>query len=309
MKILITGGAGFIGSHIAEFYFNKNYEVYILDNLATGKRDNVNFINDEHFFSECITNKGFINRLVEDQQFDIVVHLAAVVNVVDTINDPIKSHEVNIKGTLNILEANRQCNKNLKKLIFASSAAVYGNTNSLPKIVKSFINPESPYAIEKYAGEQYAKIYSKLYGLPTTVLRFFNIFGERQDPSSPYSGVISIMHKQFINNGKFTFYGDGEQTRDFVYVKDLVQAIDIVINNSKTNGKIYNLGTGEQVSLLNLFNYFTSIFNKSIDYDFEKERDGDIKYSYAEIDGLKSLGYSPEYDIKSGLKKYVKSYE
>lgn len=305
MRILITGGAGFIGSHLAEFYYGKDNEVYILDNLETGKRDNIRFIEDKNFFNESVTNKQFINSIIKQYQFDIVIHLAAVVNVVDTIENPVKSHEVNVKGTLNMLEANKQYNRNLKKFVFASSAAVYGNTEDLPQKVKSYIEPESPYAIEKYAGEQYSKIYSQLYDLPTTALRFFNIFGARQDPNSPYSGVISIMHKQFSGNGKFTFYGDGKQTRDFVYVKDLVKAVDIVISNNSTNGKVYNLGTGRQVSLHDIFNYFESIFNKSIEYSYSQERKGDIKYSYANIDELSSLGYKPEYSVRKGLEEYM----
>lgn len=206
-----------------------------------------------------------------------------------------------------MLEANKKYNNNLKKFVFASSAAVYGNTEDLPQKVKSYIEPESPYAIEKYAGEQYSKIYSKLYDLPTTALRFFNIFGARQDPNSPYSGVISIMHKQFSDNDGFTFYGDGKQTRDFVYVKDLVQAVDIVISNNSTNGKVYNLGTGRQTSLHDIFNSFESIFNKSIKYSYAQERKGDIKYSYANIDELTSLGYKPEYSVRRGLEEYINS--
>ncbi|HBC9226996.1 NAD-dependent epimerase/dehydratase family protein [Staphylococcus epidermidis] len=307
MKILITGGAGFIGSHLAEFYDSNSYEVFILDNLETGKRENVHFIDEKHFFNESVTNQLFIENLIKKYQFDIVIHLAAVVNVVDTINNPITSHKVNIKGTLDILEANKKFNSNLKKFIFASSAAIYGNTDSLPKQVESFINPESPYAIEKYAGEQYTKLYFNLYNLPTTSLRFFNIFGPRQDPSSPYSGVISIMNEKFKNNEKFTFFGDGNQTRDFVYVKDLVQAIDIVIQNDNTKGHIYNLGTGIPSSLKDIFDNFTNIFDKQIEYNHSIERKGDIKHSYANIDSLSSLGYKPEYTIEKGLLEYVHS--
>ena len=182
MKVLITGGAGFIGSHLAE-HFNENHEVFILDNLSTGHRSNVSFIDEKHFIENSITNKIFIKNLIVEQNFDIIIHLAAIVNVVDTINNPILSQTVNIEGTLNLLEVNRQYNSNLKKFIFASSAAVYGNTELLPQTVQSFIDPESPYAIEKYSGEQYTKLYNTLYNLPTTALRFFNIYGPRQDPS------------------------------------------------------------------------------------------------------------------------------
>lgn len=307
MKILITGGAGFIGSHIAEYFNNEGEEVFVLDNLRTGHRSNVEFIDEAHFIKNDVTNKMFIDKLIKKEQFDIVIHLAAIVSVVDTIKDPILSQSVNIDGTLNLLEANKQYNKNINKFVFASSAAIYGNTDNLPKQVETYIDPESPYAIEKYAGEQYTKIYNKLYGLPTTTLRFFNIYGPRQDPSSAYSGVLSIMNNKYRNDEPFTFFGDGSQTRDFVYIKDLVQAVSIVIGNEKTNGKIYNLGTGSQTSLLQIFEEFQQIYDKNISYTFTEERSGDIKDSYAQIDELKALGYEPKYCIKDGLKAYVNS--
>lgn len=226
-------------------------------------------------------------------------------SVVETIKDPILSQSVNIESTLNILESNRQYNKNLKKFIFASSAAVYGNTEDLPKKVATFIDPESPYAIEKYAAEQYTKLYNKLFNMPTTSLRFFNIYGPRQDPSSPYSGVLSIMNEKFQNDDTFTFFGDGEQTRDFVYIKDLVQAVTIVLNNESSNGRIYNLGNGNQISLLQIFNTFKKLYNKTINHNFSDTRSGDIKHSYAQIEELTSLGYKPKYDVEDGLKAYV----
>ncbi|ANQ63404.1 NAD-dependent epimerase/dehydratase family protein [Staphylococcus equorum] len=305
MKILITGGAGFIGSHLAEYFINSNHEVFILDNLSTGHRSNVSFIDDLHFIKNDVTNKTLVQDIIKKEKFDIVIHLAAVVSVVETINNPILSQKVNIDGTLNILEANRQYNENLKKFVFASSAAVYGNTKGLPKQVETFIDPESPYAIEKYAGEQYTKLYNKLYGLPTTALRFFNIYGPRQDPSSPYSGVLSIMHNKFQNDESFKFFGDGEQTRDFVYVKDLVQAVSIIINNDNANGGIYNLGTGKPLSLLQMFDEFKKLYSKTVDYNFTEARSGDIKHSYAEIDDLKALGYTPKYSVEEGLKEYI----
>lgn len=305
MKILITGGAGFIGSHLAEYFINSNHEVFILDNLSTGHRSNVSFIDDLHFIENDVTNKTLVQDLIKEEQFDIVIHLAAVVSVVETINNPILSQKVNIDGTLNLLEANRQYNENLKKFIFASSAAVYGNTKGLPKKVETFIDPESPYAIEKYAGEQYTKLYNKLYDLPTTALRFFNIYGPRQDPSSPYSGVLLIMHNKFQNDEAFKFFGDGEQTRDFVYVKDLVQAVSIVINSDNANGGIYNLGTSKPLSILEMFDEFKKLYSKTIDYSFTEARSGDIKHSYAEIDDLKALGYTPKYSVEEGLKEYI----
>ncbi|MBF2779556.1 NAD-dependent epimerase/dehydratase family protein [Staphylococcus saprophyticus] len=304
MKVLITGGAGFIGSHLAE-HFNNSNEVFILDNLSTGHRSNVSFIDESHFIENSITNKPLVQELIKKEKFDVVIHLAAVVSVVETINNPILSQSTNIDGTLNLLEANRKFNGNLKKFIFASSAAVYGNTELLPQEIESFIDPESPYAIEKYTGEQYTKIYNRLYNLPTTALRFFNIYGPRQDPSSPYSGVLSIMNSEFYNDGLFTFFGDGKQTRDFVYVKDLVQAISIIINKKEGNGKVFNLGNGRQSSLLEIFEIFEMLYGKTINYQFKSAREGDIKYSYAQIEDLKKMGYLPKFNIKDGLQEYI----
>lgn len=304
MKVLITGGAGFIGSHLAE-HFNNSNEVFILDNLSTGHRSNVSFIDESHFIENSITNKSLVQELIKKEKFDVVIHLAAVVSVVETINNPILSQSTNIDGTLNLLEANRKFNGNLKKFIFASSAAVYGNTELLPQEIESFIDPESPYAIEKYTGEQYTKIYNRLYNLPTTALRFFNIYGPRQDPSSPYSGVLSIMNSEFYNDGLFTFFGDGKQTRDFVYVKDLVQAISIIINKKEGNGKVFNLGNGRQSSLLEIFEIFEMLYGKTINYQFKSAREGDIKYSYAQIEDLKKMGYLPKFNIKDGLQEYI----
>lgn len=307
MKILVTGGAGFIGSHIVERYHKENHEVHVIDNFSTGKRENIDFLPNEYIYNFEVQNRKLFSKLLEKEDYDIVIHLAAVVSVVETIENPLYSQSVNNNATLNILESIRQHTGDLKKFIFASSAAVYGNDPVLPKTIKSSINPESPYAIQKFSSEQYGVIYNKLYDIPTTSLRFFNVYGPRQNPESAYSGVISIMNKCFSEDNEFTFYGDGNQTRDFVYIMDLVDAIDIVINNSKTNGKIYNLGTGNSTSLLDIYNEFRRVYGKDIKYSFKPERPGDIRESYADISELKELGYSPRYSINEGLKEYIYS--
>ncbi|WP_210146356.1 GDP-mannose 4,6-dehydratase [Staphylococcus sp. GDY8P29P] len=308
MKILITGGAGFIGSHLAENFYNDNHEVFIVDNLSSGHRENINFIDDNHFFHKDVIDFNFIENLIYKENFHIIIHLAAVVNVVDTIKNPILSQKINTEATLNILECIRKHNRKIQRFIFASSAAIYGNTSSLPKKEDVYINPESPYAIQKYSSEQYAKIYYNLYNIPTTSLRFFNIFGPRQDPSSPYSGVISIMQQKFIEKEAFNFYGDGNQTRDFVYVKDLVSAINVIIENEESKGNIYNLGTQIPSSLKDIFEIFSDIYSSKIDYSFKKERKGDIKHSYANIEKLQQLGYKPRYNIYQGLKEYISDF-
>lgn len=307
MKILVTGGAGFIGSHIVERYHKENHEVHVIDNFSTGKRENIDFLPNEYIYNFEVQNRKLFSKLLEKEDYDIVIHLAAVVSVVETIENPLYSQSVNNNATLNILESIRQHTGNLKKFIFASSTAVYGNDPVLPKTIKSSINPESPYAIQKFSSEQYGVIYNKLYDIPTTSLRFFNVYGPRQNPESAYSGVISIMNKCFSEDDAFTFYGDGNQTRDFVYIMDLVNAIDIVINNSKTNGKVYNLGTGNSTSLLDIYNEFRRVYGRDIKYSFKPERPGDIRESYADISELKELGYSPRYSINEGLEEYIYS--
>lgn len=305
MKILITGGAGFIGSHIAEYFVEHYNDVYIIDNLVSGYRENVDFIKDENFFNIDVTNYTEVNELIETYQFDVIIHLAAMVSVVETVEKPEQSNKVNIDAVLNILQACREKNPGIKKIIFASSAAVYGNEKSLPKSTHSPIQPESPYAIQKYCGEQYVKLYSSLYNLPTVSLRFFNVYGPKQDPKSQYSGVLSIIKSAFEKDEIFNLYGDGKQTRDFVYVKDVVQAVKIVLENEGCNGGVYNVGTGTATSLLTIIDTFSKLINKQIEINYLNSRKGDVKYSYADITELKAFGYTPMYSIGKGLNEYL----
>lgn len=306
MKALITGGAGFIGSHVAEYFMKHDTEVHVIDNLSSGFLKNIPFVNNEHIYIKDITDFEFVTQLIQKEQFDFVIHLAAMVSVVETIEKPELSNRINIDATVNILETIRTYNPNIKKVIFASSAAIYGHLPDLPKSVEqSKPFPLSPYAIQKYAGEQYAKIYNHLYQIPCTCLRFFNIYGPRQNPTSDYSGVISIMNTKFLNHSTFTFYGDGEQTRDFVYIDDLINAISIVLNTTLTDGFIYNVGTGTQTNLKAVFKSFENGFDYHIPYQFEAPRLGDIKHSCADITPLKSLGYKPKYSIEEGITAYL----
>lgn len=307
MKILITGGAGFIGSHTAQKYFQEGNEVFVLDNLSTGKKENIPFIKDENFIEADISDFYTVDKIVKENNFDAVIHLAAIVNVVDTVNDPVVSNKINIDSTLNLLESLKLHSPKLKKFVFASSAAVYGNNLKLPNKVGENVNPLSPYALQKYAGEQYTKIYKELYNLPTVSLRFFNVYGPRQDPNSPYSGVLSIMRDKYITKTPFTFYGDGQQTRDFVFVQDIVQAIDLVINTDSTNGKIFNVGTGKSTSLRQIFKLYSNLYGIQIKSYIAEERKGDIKHSFADISDLVKLGYEPKFDVKLGLEYYYNS--
>lgn len=304
-KVLITGGAGFIGSHLAEKLYMEGLDVYVLDNLSTGKLGNISFLDKQKIFLQDIGNKRAVDNIIKKHNFTYIIHLAAVVSVVDTVNNPINSHNINVNSTLDLLESVRLYGKNIKKVLFASSAAVYGRNKMLPKHTDSAIDLVSPYAIQKFNAENYMSIYSNLYGVPTVSLRFFNVYGPRQNVSSTYSGVLSIMNNQFANNRSFTFYGDGEQTRDFIYIKDLIEAINIVLKNEDLKGKVCNVGTGNSTSLNEVFNVFKNVYGYSIVKKYESERVGDIRHSFSDITELKELGFNPKYDIKKGLEEYV----
>ncbi len=284
---------------------NNNIEVHIIDNLSTGDIKNIPFIPKNNIHIKNVTDYKYIKKLFQNYNFDYVIHLAAIVSVVETIETPIISNQVNLDASLNLLNTIKQYNPKIKKFIFASSAAVYGKIEGLPKSVESAINPLSPYAIQKYASEQYAKIYNDLYNIPTVSLRFFNIYGPKQNPNSDYSGVISIMNKCFINRQKFTFFGDGEQTRDFVYIDDLVQAVWLILQNDTVSGEIFNIGTGKQTSLNQVYNILQKYYNYNIPFEYKEERKGDIKHSYADIIALEKIGYVPNFTMEKGIIEYL----
>ncbi|MEB7435179.1 NAD-dependent epimerase/dehydratase family protein [Staphylococcus pasteuri] len=304
-KALITGGAGFIGSHMAYKCIQNNIEVHIIDNLSTGRLENIPFIQKDRFYHEDINNLKFVSDLIKKEKFDYVIHFAAMASVVETVEQPQQSNQVNIDATLNILESLRLNHPNVKKFLFASSAAVYGQLEGLPKAIDSRIDPKSPYAIQKYTGESYAKVYNQLYQLPTVSLRFFNVYGPRQNPYSDYSGVLSILNQKFIKKDTFTFYGDGLQTRDFIYIDDLVEACWLVLHDDEINGKVFNLGTGQQTTLKQIVNIFEENFNYTIPYTYKNERAGDIKHSFADITPLQNIGFKPKYSIEKGIKAYL----
>ncbi|MHB7917071.1 NAD-dependent epimerase/dehydratase family protein [Staphylococcus borealis] len=302
-KVLITGGAGFIGSNLAEF-LNKDFDVYVLDNFRTGKQENITFLEPHRIFNEDILNTKKITEIIKEYKFEYIIHLAALVSVAESIESPKLSQEINSVATLKLLEIIRKHNKKIKKFVFASSAAVFGNLPDLPKTNYSPVMPLTPYAIDKYHGERTTINYYNLYSVPTVALRFFNVFGPKQDPTSQYSGVISKIFDSFENDRPFIFYGNGEQTRDFIYVYDVVQAIKILMLNNTVNGKVFNIGTGKYTNLLNVFKIIESLYGKSIHYSFKDERIGDIKHSYTDIIELKNLGFRPKFNIQSALKNY-----
>ncbi|MGF3105055.1 NAD-dependent epimerase/dehydratase family protein [Rossellomorea sp. DUT-2] len=307
-KILVTGGAGFIGSHIVEELLNNNEQVVVIDNFSMGSMDNLPKDDKLTIVEGDISSKETIEKLFQQHRFKKIFHLGAIASVAASVEDPLHTHQTNLEATLYLLEESRE-QGGLERFVFASSAAVYGDEPTLPKKETSTIRPLTPYAIDKFASEQYVLAFSRLYDIPTTAVRFFNVFGNRQNPSSPYSGVVSILtdkFKQLVNNEEtnFTLYGDGEQTRDFIYVKDVVQANLLVSESREAIGKVFNVGTGESTSLNELIGMYEEITNTKLPIKQLEERSGDIKESYSDISELKSLGFDPKFSMREGLLEY-----
>lgn len=302
-KIIVTGGLGFIGSHLVERLSEDNL-VVVIDDQSTGTVENVKHLN----LSKIDTNLGDITSINLDEIFDgsdYVFHEAAVTSVQKSVDDPFKTNEVNITGTLKVLEAAK--NVSVKKVVIASSSAVYGDTESLPLSENEPVNPLSPYAVGKTAGELYCNVFSEIYGLPTVSLRYFNVFGPRQDPNSEYAAVIPIFIDKILKNESPIIYGDGEQSRDFVSVKHVVDA-NIRAAKSKLTGP-FNIGLGKSTTINQLLETLNEIMGTDIKPVYEKERPGDIKYSLADISKAKSLGYHPKTDFKDELAQTVEWFK
>ncbi len=227
---LITGGAGFIGSTLANYY-SKDNQVVVIDDLSMGQTENLNASENITFIEGSVTDQQLMEKVLQEYQFDYIFHLAAIASVADSVARPVETHQVNFESVLQLLELIRKYQKDLKRLVFASSAAVYGDEPTLPKQEESVIRPLTPYAVDKFASEKYVLNYCHLYDVPTSAVRFFNVYGPNQNPNSPYSGVISIVmdsYKRLLANQEVTFniFGDGKQSRDFVFVEDVVQALE-----------------------------------------------------------------------------------
>ena len=305
MKILITGGAGFIGSHLTDRIMVAGGQVRVLDNLSTGKLENLPKDKKSfEFIRGDIQEWKTVSDCVRDM--DAVVHLAAVASVQASIDQPMETHRTNFDGTLNLLEASRV--HGVKRLLYASSAAIYGDTATVPVSEETAPNPLSPYAVDKLSGEYYLRYYFTRFGLPATSFRFFNIYGPRQDPSSPYSGVISIFVDRLKRNQPVTLFGDGSQTRDFVYVADLVDLLARAVRRTEGVGGVFNVGTGRRYSLLQLLSHLEKISGMKIDRRHEPARLGDIKDSCADVSRLKQVfGNAPAMRFDQGLKKLLES--
>ena len=299
-KYLITGGAGFIGSHIAEFLSKQGNEVTILDSLRTGFSENLDHLNVQ-FIQGDIRDKGLVKDLTKNTS--AIFHLAALVSVPESLTKINECVEINTVGTLNVLEAARETQN--CKVILSTSAANYGDNPVLPKVETMLPEPMTPYAITKLDGEYYLKMYKDQWNVPTTSLRYFNVFGPRQDPKSAYAAAIPIFINKALQNEDISIYGDGLQTRDFIYVKDVVKAN--ILASTKGSGT-YNVALGHSTSILELAENIINITNSKSQIQFLDERAGDIKHSQANPGKFNELGFKPDYTIQEALEETISFY-
>lgn len=299
MNILVTGGAGFIGSHLIERLLDQGHPVRVLDNFSSGKRENLSALPQTEVIEGDVRDFQLVCDCVRNM--DAIVHLAAVASVQASIDDPIDTHQTNFGGTLNLLEAARR--NGVRRFIFASSAAVYGDCVAIPVSETEPPKPLSPYAADKLACEHYIHFYANKFGLIGTAFRFFNIYGPRQDPSSPYSGVISIFVAAARAGKPVTIYGDGRQTRDFVYVGDLARLLSDALQQTSLAHDRINVGTGRESNLLHLLGELETLLSRPISRNHVAPRVGDIVRSCADTTRLKqALGYVPSTGLHDGLR-------
>jgi len=306
MNFLVTGGAGFIGSNIVGELLKRGHRVKVLDNFSSGKRENLkDFADDIELIEGDIRSYHIVQQAVKD--VEVVLHQAALPSVPRSIKDPITSNDVNVNGTLNILDAS--VSSGVRRVVYASSSSVYGDNPELPKNEGMLPNPLSPYAVSKLAGEKYCSVFSRIYGLETIALRYFNVFGPNQDPSSQYSAVIPKFIKAISNDESPLIYGDGEQSRDFTYVSNVVEA-NILSSVAKCeSGIAMNCAFSGFITLNELVKKINENLNKNIVAKYEDPRAGDIKHSFADINfAKKKIDYSPKINFENGLKLTIESF-
>lgn len=310
MKYLVTGGAGFIGSNLSNMLVSQGQDVVIVDDLSMGKLENLNELTKLEFIEGSITDNELMEDILKKYQYDYIFHMAAVASVADSVERPLETHEVNYNAVLNILDLIRKHQKNLKRFVFASSAAVYGDDLELPKKETSPIKPMTQYAVDKFAAERTAINFNNLYNVPASAVRFFNVFGPNQNPESPYSGVISILLDRYTRNMdeenvSFTLFGDGTQVRDFVFIEDVLSALIRVAEAEDSLGQVYNVGTEIETTLNEIISELNKIYKRKLPIVSEVTRAGDIHRSVADISALKSIGFIPKNSVSQGLKKLV----
>ena len=302
---LVTGGAGFIGSHLSEELVRRGHRVRVADSLATGSRSNLAHLPGVEFLEGDIADLEFTRRAADG--VDFVLHQAALPSVPRSVKDPVTSNRTNVDGTLNVLVAARDAG--VKRLIFAGSSSAYGNTLTLPKHEEMPTSPLSPYALQKVVGEQYLQMFTALYGLETVTIRYFNVFGPRQDPSSPYSGVISLFVTALLENRSPTIYGNGDQSRDFTYVANVVDGVLRAVEAPDASGKVINVATGRRISLNELFEAIRTIVGADAKPTYSGNREGDVRDSQADITRARELlGYQPIVPFEEGLRMTIDWY-
>jgi UDP-glucose 4-epimerase len=305
-RVLVTGGAGFIGSHLVEALVSEGYQVRVLDNLVTGHRSNLSHLDGRFEWMEgTLTDFAVCRRAAEGIQY--VFHQGAIPSVPRSVREPIESHQSGPTATLNMLEASRQAG--VRRFMFAASSSAYGDTLELPKHEGMFPRPLSPYAAGKLAGESYVSVYAHTMGLDGVSLRYFNVFGPRQDPSSPYSGVISLFIKFMSQGQRPTINGDGGQTRDFTYVANAVAAnLAAMRHPEPLKGQVFNVGTGHRISLLDLVDALNRILDTNLEPVFQAPRAGDVRDSLASLERIgQVLGYKPAVSFEEGLRRTVEA--
>jgi nucleoside-diphosphate-sugar epimerase len=301
---LVTGGAGFIGSHISEALVKRGHRVRVVDSLVTGYRHNLR--DGVEFTQGDLSDPAVARTSVKDM--DYVVHQAAIPSVPRSVDKPEESHRANVDATLQLLLASRDAK--VRRLVFAGSSSVYGDTEVLPKTETMRVNPLSPYALQKLMSEMYLQMFTRLYGLETVTTRYFNVFGPRQDPSSPYSGVISLFIKALSEGTRPTIYGDGGQTRDFTYVANVVDGVIRAAETPGVAGEVFNVATNRRISLNELLSTLKKIFGSNVEPIYKQVRQGDVRDSQADITKAQQLlGYQPSVGLEEGLRHTVEWFK
>jgi nucleoside-diphosphate-sugar epimerase len=306
MRYVVTGGAGFIGSNTVDALVKRGHSVVVLDDLSAGKEENLAEVRNKiTLMKGSITDIEFVRKAMHEA--DYVLHLAARTSVPRSVKDPIESNRINIDGTLNVLVAARDAK--VKRIVFAASSSAYGETPTLPKVETMRPMPISPYGVTKFVGELYLQTFGRCYGLENVCLRYFNVFGPRQDPGSPYSGVLAKFCTAFLEETQPGIFGDGEQTRDFTYVENAVQANLLACEAPNVSGKVFNVGVGGRVSLNQVVEVLAKISGNRLEVKYDPPRDGDIRDSQADITQARELlGYDPQVDFEEGLRRTFEWY-